>query len=203
LFFGASHGVDFGRIINSAVYIIYSKRKCELRILSAQHRPVCFQVREIIHVQSCHGIHAHVFDNVRLGHMTHGIVFIAEFEWDECVKAASFILQLPQLFHMINAVTEFFDMSVQNGCIAMHTQFMRGFMNSEPAFCIYLISTNLFTNFRIKNFCAAAGQGIETCFLQIFQSFFDRLFRLSKHIFEFHRCESFYMQVGAVCFYFS
>ena len=77
---------------------------------------------KVVEVEPANGIHFHVFDQGAFGHMAHVVVVIAKLEWNKRVEAPGFILQLPQAFHMVDAVAVMLYMAIQQGRIAVHAQ---------------------------------------------------------------------------------
>ena len=58
---------------------------------------------------------------------------------------------------MVNSMIIFFNIAIQHGCIAVHTQVMGILMYAQPACSILLCLHNLFPDFRCKYFGTAAG----------------------------------------------
>ena len=92
--------------------------------------------------------------------MLHIIILVPKLEGNKRIKTAGFILQLTQSFHMINPVMVGLYMAIQQSGIAMHSQLMGSSVNRKPSIRIYLVVANLFTDFRVKNFCSTAGKRV-------------------------------------------
>ena len=88
--------------------------------------------------------------------MLHVVILVSKLERNKRIKATSFILQLPQSFHMINPVMVGFNVAIQQSGIAMHSQLMGSSVNCKPSIRINLVVANLFANFLMKNFCSTA-----------------------------------------------
>jgi hypothetical protein len=50
LLFAAGHRINFRRVVNGAVEIVHPEGKGQLGVLAAEHWPIGFEVREIVHI---------------------------------------------------------------------------------------------------------------------------------------------------------
>ena len=166
-----------------------------MRLLAPQHGPICLDVREIIHVDAGHGVGLEVLHDAGFGYMAHLIVVVAELQRDEGVKASRTILKLTQLLHMVDAVAVILDMSVKHCRVAVHAERMCRGVDIQPTCAIYLVGRDLLPDLRGEDLGPAAGQRVQSRFMQVFHAFGPGHFRFAEHIVQFHRSETLEMKV--------
>ena len=74
LVLGSRHRVDFRAVVDRAVHIVGPERQRDLRRRLAEHRPVGFDMRKIIEVNTRQGRHPHIFDDTHFAYFGHGVV---------------------------------------------------------------------------------------------------------------------------------
>lgn len=83
----------------------------------------------------------------------------------------------------------------------MQAKLMGRFVDFQPAFSIYFIGTDLFTDFGVEDLRATTGYAIESGRHQSFQSIFYTHFCFAEHVIVFDGGESFDVQIGPMGFY--
>ena len=202
LFFGASHAVNLRRVVNRAVQIVHAEREGELGGRATNHRPIGFDVVEIVEVNTANGVVAQVFHRRAFGDVAHLVVLIAEFEWDKSLKASGFVLQLAQPFEVVNAMMKLFNMAVEHRSVGAHSEFVPDFMEAQPLVGVAFVGGDLLSDFRVKNLRATAGQAVYARFFYQLHAFFVTHFRFFENVVVLHRREGFDVEFGAVLFYF-
>ena len=139
-------------------------------------------MREVIEVNSGYRIILQIFYHRYLGNMTHFIILIPEFQWNESVEPSCSILQIAQALHMIYAMLVGFNVTVKNGRIAVHPQFMSSLVNFKPGVRIAFILTDFGPYGSVENFRSSTGQRIQTGLFQIGQSITDGHLSLANHV---------------------
>src|SRR5215207_9056122 len=132
--------------------------------------------------------------------MAHFIILVAKLKGDESIEAPGSILQLPQPFHMINAMPVLFYMPVQYCRITIHPGIVCRFMYLQPTISVDFVMANLLPYLRMENFCASAGNRIKSRGFQVVYSFVHSHLRFSKHVIKFNCGKPFNVKVWTMCF---
>lgn len=118
LFFTARHGVYPGRVVYCTINIIYTKGERELGFLPSKHRPIDFEMREVVHLNPGNRIHFHVLHYRGFRHITHVVILVAKLEWNKSVETVCLILQITRPAQVINAMGVIFTKSFSQGTLA-------------------------------------------------------------------------------------
>src|ERR1700694_1601545 len=84
-----------------------------------------------------------------------------ECKWKKSSEATGFILQLPQLPQMVDALSQRFDMSVKHRARAPAAHAVPSPMNIEPFSSGFLSAPDRIAHSRVENFRAATGNRAE------------------------------------------
>src|ERR1700694_2475150 len=80
-----------------------------------------------------------------------------ERKWNKSSEASGFILQLPQLPQMVNALSQCFDVSVKHRARAPAAHAVPSPMNIEPFGSGFLSAADRIAHSRVENFRATTG----------------------------------------------
>ena len=84
-----------------------------------------------------------------------------EGEGDESGEAVGFILELAQEAKVVDAVVGGFDVAMEHGAGAAPSELVPGAVDFGPFFGCFFALADLVTDFRVEDFCSAAGDGTE------------------------------------------
>src|SRR5438105_4849560 len=87
-----------------------------------------------------------------------------EGKWNKSSEATGFILQLPQLPQMVDALSQRFDVSVKHRTRAPAAHAVPNPMNIEPFGSGFLSAADRIAHSRLENFRATAGDRAEARF---------------------------------------
>src|ERR1700730_4178026 len=152
----AGHVKDFF-FHDRAVQIVDAVTKRNLRKRQTETDPIRGQMIDVIQINSADCEIAKLIDGRSTFDVSeHGGLWFKR-ERDEAAKAARFILKLPKLSQMVDALLESFDVAVEHRARAAATQSVPNSMNVEPFFGGFFAATNPIPHFSIKDLRATAG----------------------------------------------
>ena len=94
---------------------------------------------------------------------------------NECLEAASFILQLSQTKQMVDSMLCLLHVAVQHGCVGAQTKLMSRTMHVEPDITVGFVFTDLTSHFFVKDLCTTTGHAAEAGFHHLLKYPLDRL----------------------------
>src|SRR5216683_134345 len=160
-------------LYHRAVEVVRAEAQRDLRDARREHDPVRLDVLEIVEQQPRHGDVAQVVVARRLRNVRERGVIRMKRQRDERHEAVGLVLQLAQLDEVVDALLLRFHVPVKHRRIRAQPDFMRLPSNVEPHLSADFVIAYDLAHTRMKNFGAAAGQRIDSCFFQLEQRFFD------------------------------
>ncbi|MEY3457176.1 MAG: hypothetical protein RL215_333, partial [Planctomycetota bacterium] len=99
-----------------------------------------------------------------------------EGERDEGLEAFGFVLQVSESQEVVDAMSGFFDVSVEHGGIGAESELVGGAMNIEPDIAVGFVFADLATDLLVEDFCSAPGHAPESRFDHLFEDPADGFF---------------------------
>ena len=133
---------QFAAFGDRAVDVIRAKVQSDLCQALAQHHPVRFDVREVVEHQSRDGHCLQRIDSGRAGQVRELCVLGIKRERNETLEAARFVLLLAQANHVIDAIFNGFDVTIEHRRVCFQSGGVHCAGKIQPTLCIALMRTN-------------------------------------------------------------